>query len=359
MKIIYRYVLKDFLKYLFLCLAVLVFIYVVINLFDNLGKYLARNALLKDIVIYYGYLIPSYITLLIPVASIMAVFLIFGIMTKNKEMTALKMCGLNINKLFVLILTSGVIISAATFVFQESVAVWAQSKMVSHKEEKIDKRPKKALDRRSNFFYHGENNWIYFVRKLDYERMHLDRPILWQVTSDNRIARRIDAAAATYDSIWTFYNATVREFDTTGNERIDSYEKLPLPELKEHPQDFLKRVKALGEMNFLEIISFVKKMSRAGQPVFSEAVELHYRFSNPLITIIVLLIALPLSVALKRGGIAIGLGFSIILAFLYWGVIQSCRAYGVAGFFDPLIAAWLPNALFGLLGFFLVWRVRR
>lgn len=359
MKIIYRYVLKDFLRYLLLCLAVLVFIYVVINLFDNLGKFLARNALVKDILIYYGYLVPTYITLLIPVASIMAVFFIFGLMTKNKEMVALKTCGLNINSLFILILISGAIISAGTFIFQETVVVWAQSKMVLHKEEKIDKRPKKALDRRSNFFYHGENNWVYFVRKLDYERMHIDRPILWQITSDNRIAMRIDAAAATYDSIWVFYNATVREFDTLGNEKIQSYQKLQMPELKEHPHDFLKRRKALGEMNFVEIYSFVKKMSRAGQRVINEAVELHYRFSNPLITLIVLLIALPLSVVLKRGGIAIGLGFSIILAFLYWGAIQSCRAYGVAGLFDPVVAAWLPNSLFGLLGLILVWRVPR
>ena len=71
MKTLNRYILKNFARYLVLCLAVLVFIYIVINLFDNLGKFLAKNALVKDIIIYYFYLAPSYIVLLIPVASIM------------------------------------------------------------------------------------------------------------------------------------------------------------------------------------------------------------------------------------------------------------------------------------------------
>ncbi|MCK4755308.1 LptF/LptG family permease, partial [candidate division WOR-3 bacterium] len=77
------------------------------------------------------------------------------------------------------------------------------------------------------------------------------------------------------------------------------------------------------------------------------------------ITIIVLLITLPLSVVLKRGGIAIGLGISIVLAFVYWGVIQSCRAYGVAGLMDPILAAWLPNIMFGIIGIALIFKAPR
>ena len=83
MKVITRYVLGSFLKYLFLCLGVLIFIYVVINLFDNLGKFLAKDALAKDILLYYVYLTPSYLVLLIPIGSIMAVFFIFGMIVNR------------------------------------------------------------------------------------------------------------------------------------------------------------------------------------------------------------------------------------------------------------------------------------
>jgi lipopolysaccharide export LptBFGC system permease protein LptF len=132
-----------------------------------------------------------------------------------------------------------------------------------------------------------------------------------------------------------------------------------MPELVEKPADFTKRIKPVEEMNFLQISRFVKKRSKAGEYVNKEAVELNYRFSFPLITIITLLISLPLSVVLKRGGIAIGLGISIALAFAYWGAIQSCRAYGVAGLIDPLLAAWIPNIFFGFFGLLMIAKVPR
>lgn len=359
MKIIHRYILNNFIKYLIFVLSTLVFIYIVINLFDNLGKFLAKNVLAQDIAIYYLYLIPSYIVLLIPVAAIMAIFLIFGFMTKHKELIALKSSGLNINRLFVLILITGVVLSIGTFAFQETVGVWVQTKMFEHKQAKIDKRPQRQKTRRSNFFYNGEDNWIYFIRRFDGVRQKVDGIILWQIAEKNRIRKRIDAEEGIYDTVWKFSNATVREFDTLGNELINTYPYLEMPELKERPDDFLRRMRPLEEMNFLEISSFVERKARAGEDVAKEEVELNYRFSYPVITVLVLLITLPLAVVLKKGGIAVGMGISIVLAFVYWGVIQSCRAYGVAGIMDPVLAAWLPNILFGVVGIILVAKVPR
>jgi len=359
MKVINSYVLKSFVKYLFICLAVLIFIYVVINLFDNLGKFLAKDALAKDILIYYLYLTPSYIVLLIPVASIMAVFFIFGIMTKNKELVALKTCGLNTNRLFYLILSAGIVICLLSFTFQETVGVWSQARLFTHQQEKIDKRPKRPQSSRSNFFYQGEDDWVYFIKRFDASTQRINVVILWQISRENRIKKRIDADAAIYDGSWKFSEAIFREFDDEGNETVKTYKVLEMPELKEKPEDFLKRIKPLEEMNFMEIYRFVQKRARAGENVVKEEVELNYRFSYPIITIIILLITLPLSVVLKKGGVAIGLGISIALAFTYWGLIQSCRAYGVAGLMDPVLAAWFPNMLFGIVGIVLIFKVPR
>lgn len=359
MKVITRYVLSSFLKYLFLCLGVLIFIYVVINLFDNLGKFLAKDALARDILLYYVYLTPSYLVLLIPIGSIMAVFFIFGIMTKNKELVALKTCGLNTNRLFMLILSTGLVISMLTFVFQETAGVWSQTRLFEHEKEKINKRPKRPQNRRNNFFYQGESDWVYFIKRFDAKTQRINMVVLWQISKENKIKKRIDAAIGVYDEYWKFSRATYREFDEQGNETLKIYPVLEMPELKEKPEDFLKRIKPLEEMNFVQIYKFVQKRARAGEIMAKEEVELNYRFSYPVITIIILLITLPLSVVLKKGGIAIGLGISVAIAFTYWGLIQSCRAYGVAGLMDPLLAAWLPNILFGAVGIVLILKVPR
>jgi lipopolysaccharide export system permease protein len=337
----------------------LVFIYIVINLFDNLGKFLAKNATVIDIIIYYLYTAPSYIILLIPVAALMAVFLTFGFMTKNRELIALKMSGLNINNLFVTLLFIGVFLSCFTFFFQETVGVWAQTRMFEHKQEKIDRRPRRQSRHRHNFFYYGENHWVYHIRRFDGNANSMDNVTLWKLAEKNRIQKRIDAGTGRFDSTWRFENVVVREFDTTGTEIVSEYGVLRMPELQEKPEDFLKRTKPLEEMNVLEIHQFVEKRSRAGEDVAEEKVEFNYRFSYPIITIILLVIAFPISTVLKKGGIAIGLGISIVIAFMYWGTIQSCRAYGVAGLMNPFVAAWLPNIIFSAIGLSLMVRVPR
>jgi len=359
MKLIERCVLKNFIKYMILALAILVFIYIVINLFENLGRYLAKNISLKDILLYYLYLTPSYIILLIPVAAIMATFFVFGFMAKNRELVALKSGGLDINKLLFLILRAGTTIVLLSFIFQETVGVWSQTKLFEHKSERIDKRTVKISEQRRNFWYYGENDWIYYIRDFDGATTIMKGVILCEIGSQQRIKKRIDAETGKYEGLWIFENTTAREFDTLGNETVKTLPILKMAELKERPKDFLKRIKPAEEMNFLEIYKFVRKRARAGEDINKEAVELNYRFSFPIITIILLLICLPLSLVLKRGGIAIGLGLSIVLAFVYWGLIQTCRAYGVAGLMDQFFAAWLPNIIFGTVGILTMLGVRR
>jgi lipopolysaccharide export system permease protein len=359
MSIIERYVLKQFLRYAIICLGVSIFIYVVINLFDNLGKFLAKNASALDIMIYYLYLTPSYAILLIPVASMIAVFLVFGIMSKNREMLVLKTSGLSINRLFYLLLATGVVIAVSTFIFQETVGVWAQTRLIEHEQKRINRRPRREDIWRRNFFYYGENNWIYSIQKFDGRIRTMDEIVLWQISKDNKIKQRIDASYARYDSIWVFENATVRQFDTLGKEIVAKYGILKMPGLREKPADFMKKIKPPEEMNFLQIASFVKKRQRAGQDVSKEKVELNYRFSYPIITLVLMLITLPISLVLRRGGIAVGLGISIGLSFLFWGFIQSSRAYGVAGMLNPVLAAWLPNIVFGILGIVLILKTPR
>ncbi len=359
MKIIERYVLGNYIKNFLLSLLVLIFIYIVINLFDNLGSYLAKNVRFWDIIVYYLYLTPSYTILLIPIASIIGVFFIFGSMTKNRELLALKSNGMDINNLFFLIIIAGIFISIFTFIFQETIGIWAQERLYRHKIEKIDHRQIPVERQRRNFFYYGEDNWLYYIKQLNARDSTMTNVTLWKLGKEQRIEKRIDAISARYQGVWQFMDVTVREFDTLGNELLTSYANYRLPELKEKPEDFLRRIKPVEEMNFFEIQRFVKRKIRAGENVAKEQVELNYRFSFPVITLILLLIALPISVVLRRGGIAVGLGISIVIAFVYWGLIQSCRAYGYAGEMEPFLSAWLPNFIFIGIGILAMAGVKR
>jgi lipopolysaccharide export system permease protein len=280
-------------------------------------------------------------------------------MTKYREIIALKSQGMDINNLFLLIIITGIFISVSTFIFQETVVVWAQARLTRHRAEKIDKRPLPSATVRHNFFYYGEKNWIYYIKEFNPKDSTLKNVMLWKVDQQRHITKRIDAHSAKFINFWQFKDVTVREFDSLDNEHINYYPVLDLPELKETPNDFSRIPKPMEEMNFIELSGFVRRRLRAGEDVAKERVELNYRFSFPFITLILILICLPISVVLRRGGVAIGLGISIVLAFIYWGFIQSCRAYGYAGIMHPVLSAWLPNIIFGIFGLISFFGIRR
>ena len=77
------------------------------------------------------------------------------------------------------------------------------------------------------------------------------------------------------------------------------------------------------------------------------------------IGLVVVLLGLPLSVRLRRGGVMFGLGLGLLLSFMYWGAIQTSRAFGTSHVISAALAAWLPNIVFGAFALILVLNVDR
>jgi len=52
----------------------------------------------------------------------------------------------------------------------------------------------------------------------------------------------------------------------------------------------------------------------------------------------------------------LGLGLGLLFSFLYWGMIQVSKAFGYVGALNPVMSAWLPSIIFGIVAtyFFLI-----
>jgi len=70
------------------------------------------------------------------------------------------------------------------------------------------------------------------------------------------------------------------------------------------------------------------------------------------------LIALPFGAASGRRNMFVGVASSILIVFAYFVLLQFSLAAGSAGHLPPLLAGWLPNIAFGLVGIWLTCRAR-
>jgi lipopolysaccharide export system permease protein len=85
--------------------------------------------------------------------------------------------------------------------------------------------------------------------------------------------------------------------------------------------------------------------------------KLQGRLAVPWTCLVVVLIALPFGVASARRNVFAGVASSILICFAYFVLQQLSLTYGTAGTVLPWVAAWAPNAAFGLAGIIITARV--
>jgi len=109
-----------------------------------------------------------------------------------------------------------------------------------------------------------------------------------------------------------------------------------------------------------DLNDFVKKEKESGSIMInSHLLVRHKRYSLPLASFILTIIAVSMSSFKRRGGMGVNLAFGITLGFLF---IFFDKIFGVLvtkSNFSPFLGAWLPLMLFGILATFLLKYAKR
>jgi lipopolysaccharide export system permease protein len=99
-------------------------------------------------------------------------------------------------------------------------------------------------------------------------------------------------------------------------------------------------------------------MERSGADVNGLKVERMLKLVIPVTCVIIFMFGAPLATSSQRGGTAYGVGLSLATTLIFLVMIQLTRGIGGHGEIPPVVAAWLPSILFGVVGAVLLTRVR-
>ena len=112
------------------------------------------------------------------------------------------------------------------------------------------------------------------------------------------------------------------------------------------------------DMGYEELGEYIATLERAGGDVDKLRVERALKIAIPVTCIIIVLFGAPLATSTQRGGAAYGVAVSLGTTIIFLVLIQLTKAIGGSGLVRPELAAWMPSALFGLVGLILLARVR-
>jgi lipopolysaccharide export system permease protein len=96
MSILDRYLIREILKHFVIVLAAAVGIYLVVDFFENIDKFMEAGLPVSRMIEFLELKIPLIMVQITPVGILMAVLITFGLMNKNNEIIALKCGGMSI-----------------------------------------------------------------------------------------------------------------------------------------------------------------------------------------------------------------------------------------------------------------------
>jgi LPS export ABC transporter permease LptF/LPS export ABC transporter permease LptG len=357
--IIDRYILRKYLAVFVMAFVSMLFIFAIVTFFDRIGNLYAHNKPVSMLFAFIWFKLPEFARYVLPVTALVSALLCLGLLTKFNEATAMKACGISLYRIVIPVLFMGVIVSLLSLYIQEYMLPLSNKKAEEIWYEINDMPPRtyRRLDRR--WVLNRDGTRIYNYSYLDQVSSTFSNLTVFEIDPVNwALKRRIFAVKGFLrENTLQLTNSWFRQFE---RERPVLYEKeqdLVLPDV-EDTDFFFKDWKEPDQMNYGELSEYIQEIEEKDFATIRFKVDLQYKTSFPFVAFIVTLLGIPFAFSMGKKGTLVGLGLSMGIVIIYWGAIGVFRSLGYVNYLSPFWAAWGPNILFGLIGFYFIFTLR-
>ena len=362
MKILTRYILREFCVPLFYCLTGFVSIYLLFELFGSFSRLMAaKPGFLVAAEYLAGYFAP-YFQWMAPACLMLATLYTMWRFCRHSEIVAMRASGIGFFTIVKPVLAMSVLMACAVWWVNESYVPRAGAWAKKFKDARFDAA---AIEGASG---------ILFVNAKAGRHWHADmpRPLDATVLENVRVAqditgrheRRISSPRAKYEGgRWYFYSPRVVRCEN-GVEIPD--ETVPqdaglwcFPEFDERPEELLWEncewayMSTRDRMGYLETHGNLDERTRRKRryDVWAQAVA-------PLACVVITLFAIPMGIATGRQSVSKGIIGALAMFFAFYGLSSLCMVLAARGWLAPFPAAILPDIVFLALGARLFWKNR-
>lgn len=366
MRILDRYITKSLVGIFIASILGFFFLYLLVDIFSNLGDFLEQKAALEVVLKYYVYFLPVIFSQTAPFACLIAVLFSLGRLNNNNEITAIRCAGLNFWQITRPIIYFGLIVSAVIFTVNEKIAPQATAISSRIREEKLSLRkgPREKREIIHNLTFYGLKNRLFFVDIFDPNNSTLEGiTILEQDRKQNLRAKIVALKGSWLADRWKFQQCQIFYFDANGqmNDQIEYFEEKNM-DISESPQDFLRQRIQVSSMNIHQLREYIMRFSESGAAAILNGLEvdLNQRVAYPFSNLAIMFVGMPFVLQTKRrkGMTFTQMGIFISIAFLYYVINAISLAFGKGMILSPLISAWMANIIFFLTAAYLTIKIR-
>jgi lipopolysaccharide export system permease protein len=357
MKILDKYVARNFLTGYVIAFCVLIGLRIIIDLFVNIDEFtehadLGALAVMKNILIFYGLNSTLYFRDFAGMITVVAAVFSLGKMVRYNELVAVMASGVSLKRVIGPIICLALLLTGLLVIDQELIIPPLSDKLV---------RTQDTIPGQESYdvwFIADRNGSLICSQRFDVKTSTLYKltiitrskkpgSLIWDVTG------RISAEKATYDAgtgKWVLTNGRFTEKDSAIAAYPTAYYATDITP-KDIPVMRKARYKTLLSSRQLGILATQRTKLKDLAQLYSQK---HFRVTEPIINLVMLLVSLPILVCRdpKSMKSAVAISFGVTTACFITTFI--CKMLAAEVVFDrvmPELWAWLPVFIFAPIAF--------
>ncbi|MCF6360949.1 MAG: LptF/LptG family permease [Cyclobacteriaceae bacterium] len=351
MKILDRYILQKLLTTFLFVVFIIVAIIVVIDVTEKISEFTKPEVPLGRIFQYYADFIPWIANLISPITVFIATVFVTANMASHTEIISILSSGVSFKRMLVPYFGAALIIAIVSFYFNGWVIPEANKSRRSFEIEFIE----------GNFYFSKTD---FHIQVSPTEYLYLQR-----YDNNRDLGHKFTMERIEGDSLKEKLSANQIEWnDSTKKWRLKRWQRRIILEKGEEvsfgavmdstlvilPKDFQSQHRLWETLTLPELTKKIDEITRRGlEGAKIYKVEKYFRYTMPFTVFVLVFIGVIVSSRKSRGGTGLQIAIGFIISFIFIIFVITSRGVAEGGIIPPIIAVWIPNVVFSIVGMFM------
>ncbi len=359
MTILGRYIFREFIRLFLAALIGILSVYLCVDFLQKADDFIRHGAHFGQTARYFLYSLPAIATPSIPIAALVATLISLGNLSRHNEIIAMRAGGASLGRIIAPVIIGGILISALGFINNELIMPEYAARALYIRKVEVEKKKQVVVFRQQKLWLREPDNSIANIDIVSPNRNEMYGINIYKLNPDFSVRERITAGRLIWeDGAWRLKES--RKFSLVGDIVTVRSAENEIYNVVESPESLGMVVRSSEEMSFGELWEYIRRLRASGYNTARYDVDLHGKISFPLSSLLMILIATPLSLQrIRSGGAGWGIAMAVLIAFAYWALMSIGAAMGRSGAIPAMPAAWLANAVFAIASGYVLFRLHR
>lgn len=355
MQILARYIAITYFKNLLLSLVGLTTLFFFQTVITQVNDFT-----LSQRILYTLFDVPRIWVMVAPPSTLMATVLTLSAFSRTNELIACFSIGISLRQIAGTIFPIVFVLCCFSLILQDRILPAFNERQSLFYWKEIKKRQDFFLDVKQEKIWYRSDQFIYHLRNFDPAKGVIFGIGVYSFDPQFNLLEEIQAEQAEYrGGFWRLTQGKTISFPREGGFPVSQAFASRDLKIKETPSDFKMIEREVDRLRIKDLMRFIRSNRKSGIDSRGFEVKLQSRFSLSFMPLIMFFLAIPFAVSRSREGrTGRDLSIAFAITFVYWLSFSISMSMGQKGTLPPVLAAWSPSVIFGLLALFLLKRLR-